>query len=144
MWMRGLLKIIILFCLFVAIIALPVESTSNQVNEPLMNIPFSNTNMESLNPIFSQQSLPPEPVENLPESIGGSLHAIGIGSVALSDRTAATQLSLLSYRFIPNAGQVDDPQVKFIVKATGSSLFFSPMRYSSQQRSGKKGTRLPR
>jgi hypothetical protein len=50
-----------------------------------------------------------------------------------------TSLAALRLSFVPNVGQIQDAQVKFMIKASGSSLFFTPDAIYLTAMSGDEG-----
>ena len=84
---------------------------------------------EKISSFPSFTSLQPVPVHIEKKKISGNYSFYtGMNKRALSNttETARAQFSTLPFSFIPNTGQLSNPEISFMVMSSGSSLYFTP------------------
>jgi len=114
--MEKVLKSVLRICIYVSILAIFIASAaaSDQFYDPSKDFTSISTDVYKTSANESE-------CWDVQSSA-----CVGVSDELQREREIMSRYSLLSLNFIPNAGQVDDPEVKFIVKAPGTSLFFTP------------------
>jgi hypothetical protein len=83
---------------------------------------------KSLSPLgFSRPFFPADPIRSQDRTIANTCPPEPSIPLSVSSKVMVqTEIASLPFSFIPNTGQIDDRNISFTVKSSGSTLYFTP------------------